>query len=218
MKKRARQQKTCPGPSWFYTRILITSCWNVHKSQAKTPVRGPPCSTIIIFKEIIRFNNNNNNNNNNHLTHGPPRFLPTRSSSRRGLPPPLRGGNSSFKESPALPIPSYPALCREDTTSWIDGRPSTPNMTSSCRGLLWSDRKLIDLIACKLHIFGRAGGSGRGGRVARSKLQKMLSSYKVYHNWKSWLGFIKCTKVYHVGQSLSSLIKFIMFDKDCQVW
>ena len=39
------------------------------------------------------------------------------------LPPPLRGGNSSSKESPALPIPSYPALCREDTTSWNHGRP-----------------------------------------------------------------------------------------------
>ena len=65
--------------------------------------------------------------NNNHLTRGPPRFLPTRSSSRRGLPPPLRGGNSSSKESPALPIPSYPALCREDTTSWNHGRPSTDN-------------------------------------------------------------------------------------------
>ena len=70
----------------------------------------------------MRFNNNNknnnNNNNNNHLTHGPPRFLPSRSSSWRGLPPPLRGGNSWTKESPVLPIPSYTALCREDTTSW----------------------------------------------------------------------------------------------------
>ena len=43
----------------------------------------------------------------------------------RGLPPPLRGGNSSSKESPVLPIPSYPALCREDTTSWNHGRPGT---------------------------------------------------------------------------------------------
>ena len=60
--------------------------------------------------------------NNNHLTHGPPRFLPTWSSSRRGLHPPLRGGNSSYKEWPVLPTPSYPALCREDTTSWNDGR------------------------------------------------------------------------------------------------
>jgi hypothetical protein len=29
------------------------------------------------------------------------------------------------EESPALPIPSYPALCRKDTTSWNDGRPRT---------------------------------------------------------------------------------------------
>ena len=70
-------------------------------------------------------NNNCKNNSCNHLTQGPPRFLPIRSSSRRGLPPPLRGGSSLSKESPVLPIPSYPALCREDTTSWNDGRPRT---------------------------------------------------------------------------------------------
>ena len=80
---------------------------------------GPPVSTITVFVQIIRFNNNN------HLTHGPPRFLPTRGSSRRGVLPPLRGGNSCTKESPALPIPSYPAQCREDTTSWNDGQPRT---------------------------------------------------------------------------------------------
>ena len=88
----------------------------MHKSQAKTLIRGPPGSTIIIYKEIIRFN---------HLTRGPLRFPPTTGFSRRGLPPPLRGGNSWCKESPALPIPSYPALCREDTTSWSHGRPRT---------------------------------------------------------------------------------------------
>ena len=53
------------------------------------------------------------------------RILPTRGSSWRGQPPPLRGGNSGCKESPVLPIPSYPALCREDTTSWIHGRSGT---------------------------------------------------------------------------------------------
>ena len=53
------------------------------------------------------------------------RILPTRGSSWRGLLPPLRGGNSSSQESPALPIPSYPALCREDTTSWNNGRSRT---------------------------------------------------------------------------------------------
>ena len=74
-----------------------------------------------------RNNNNNNNNNNNHLIHGPPRFLPTRGSSRRGVLPPLRGGNSWTKESPVLPIPSYPALCLEDTTSWNNGRPRLNN-------------------------------------------------------------------------------------------
>ena len=126
-KKRSQQQKTLPGAPRFHCRIRYKSVEHVHGVQAKTPVRGPPGSTIIICKEIIRFN---------HVTHGPPRFLPTRGSSRRGVLPPLRGGNSWSEESPALPIPSYPAQCREDTTSWNDGRPSTQNMTSSCRGLL----------------------------------------------------------------------------------
>ena len=132
MKKRLRQQKAKFGAYRSYTRIFIKSFRNVYRIQARRAVRGPPGSTIIILKEILRFNNNNNN----HLTHGPPRFLPTRGSSRRGVFPPLRGGNSWSEESPALPIPSYPAQCREDTTSWNDGRPSTQNMTSSCRGLL----------------------------------------------------------------------------------
>ena len=38
---------------------------------------------------------------------------------------PTSWGESWTKESPALPIPSYPALCREDITSWNDGRPRT---------------------------------------------------------------------------------------------
>ena len=71
----------------------------------------------LFIKELIGFNN--------HLTHGPPRFLPTRSSSRRGLHPPLRGGSWWSKEIPVHPIPSYPALSREDTTSWKHGRPRT---------------------------------------------------------------------------------------------
>ena len=95
-----------------------TFCKMYEIPAARAIRRGPPGSTIIILKEIIRFNNNN-------LTRGSPRFLPTRGSSRRGVLPPLRGGNSWTKESPALPIPSYPALCREDTTSWNHGRPGT---------------------------------------------------------------------------------------------
>ena len=31
--------------------------------------------------------------------------------------------SSSSQESPVPPIPSYPALCRKDTTSWNHGRP-----------------------------------------------------------------------------------------------
>ena len=36
----------------------------------------------------------------------------------------FRGGKPSSKEPLVLPIPSYPALCREDNTSWKNGRPS----------------------------------------------------------------------------------------------
>ena len=38
---------------------------------------------------------------------------------------PTSWGEFKCKESPVLPIPSYPALCREDTTSWNHGRPRT---------------------------------------------------------------------------------------------
>ena len=122
-KKGLRQQKTTLGTSSFSLHLKDISRWSGSQWSTRATGRGPPGSTIIILKEIIRFNNNNNNNN--HLTHGPPRFLPTRGSCRRGVLPPLRGGNSWTKESPVLPIPSYPALCREDTTSWNDGRPRT---------------------------------------------------------------------------------------------
>ena len=133
-KKRSRQQKAGIGRYSFCLHFTDTFCKMYEIPAARVIRRGPPGSTLIIPKEIIGHNNNNNNNNNNHLTRGPPRFLPTRGSCRRGVLPPLRGGNSWTKESPVLPIPSYPALCREDTTSWNDGRPSTPNMRSSCRG------------------------------------------------------------------------------------
>ena len=113
-----RQQKTRIWPHRFSLRLKHHDCGNVTKTKTGETRRGPPGSTIIILKEIIRFNNN-------HLTRGSPRFLPTRGSCRRGVLPPLRGGNSWTKESPVLPIPSYPALCREDTTSWNDGRPRT---------------------------------------------------------------------------------------------
>ena len=102
--------------------FCMTSCRMCTGLEPQRPTWSGELNNNILIV-IILFNNNNNNNN--HLIHGPPRFLPIRSSSRRGLPPPLRGGSSLSKESPVLPIPSYPALCREDTTSWNDGRPRT---------------------------------------------------------------------------------------------
>jgi hypothetical protein len=107
------------GGRRFVWGFFYKSLENVHAAQARSTVRGPPGPTIIILKEMIRFNNN-------HLTRGTLRLLPTRGSSWRGLHSPLRGGYSQCKESPVLPIPSYPALCREDTTSWIHGRSGTP--------------------------------------------------------------------------------------------
>ena len=59
-KKRSQQQTTRPSVWCSRWGILIQSCWNVHKSQAKTSGRGQRGSTIIIFKELIRFNNSNN--------------------------------------------------------------------------------------------------------------------------------------------------------------
>ena len=75
-KKGSRQQKATLARYSFRLGFTIRSYRNVHKSQAKTSGRGQPGSTIIIFKELIRFktkkhqaktrtNNNNNNNNNN---------------------------------------------------------------------------------------------------------------------------------------------------------
>ena len=59
------------------------------------------------------------------LPKGHPVFSCQRGPHGEKLHPTLRGGNSSSQESPVLPIPSYPALCREDTTSWNHGRPRT---------------------------------------------------------------------------------------------
>ena len=108
-KKRSRQQNSQSATSSFYLDFTDTFCKMYEIPAARVIRRGPPGSTIIILKEIIRLNN--------HLTRGPPRFLPTRGPSRRGVLPPLRRGKLSSIEPPALPIPSYPALCLEDTIS-----------------------------------------------------------------------------------------------------
>ena len=78
--------------------------------QARRGVRGPPGSTIIILKEIIRFNNNNNNNNNNN--HLNPRGWDA--FSRQGRPHgegfiPHFVGGIYFAKSPLLtPYPAIP--------------------------------------------------------------------------------------------------------------
>ena len=68
-------------------------------ATASDVVGGELNNNILIV--IIRFNNN-------HLTHGPPRFLPTRSSSRRGLLPPLLGGTHHVKSLLFSPYPAIP--------------------------------------------------------------------------------------------------------------
>ena len=97
--------------------------------------------------------------------HGPPRFLPTKSSSLRGLPPPLRGRNSSSKESPVLPIPSYPALYREDTTSWNHGRPGThhkPERITTCIHLLHGSIPSHALVTSREKQTGRQANKQTG--------------------------------------------------------
>ena len=47
------------GTYSFRLGILCRSMQNVHGTRARATVRGPPGSTIIIYKEIIRFNHNN---------------------------------------------------------------------------------------------------------------------------------------------------------------
>ena len=176
--------KTQPslGGCWFYTRILIQSCWYVHESQAKTSGRGPPGSTINILKEIIRFNNNN------HLTHGPPRFLPTRGSSRRGVLPPLRGGNSNVKSLLFSPYPAIPPYVV---------RTPHPGMTDDPAHQIWrraaeGHREAIT----SLLIWSLASFTFSGGRAGGTKLHKAWSSFTaVQQRWETGLGFIKLSKV-----------------------
>ena len=159
-KNRQRQEKALFERPVFRCRILYKSCWNVHKSQAKTAVRGPPGSTIIIFKEIKRFNNNNN-----HITHGPPHFLPTRGSSRRGVLPPLRGGNSNVKSLLFSPYPAIPPYVV---------RTPHPGMTDDPAHQIWRRAAeghreaitslLIWLLASFTFSGGRAATAGAGGR------------------------------------------------------
>jgi hypothetical protein len=118
-KKRAQQQKSRSGTSGFYLHFVDTFVGKCNGAQARRGGRGRGEPTIIYIKEIIRFNN--------HLHPRATPLPPDRGSSRWAPHPPLRGGSSSSQEPPALPIPSYPALCREDTTSWNHGRPRTHN-------------------------------------------------------------------------------------------
>ena len=76
------------------------------KTKARDTRRGPPGSTIIIYKEIIRFNNNNNNN------HYP--TIPWDGISRQGAPlgdgflPHFVGGIQHLKSLLLSPYPAIP--------------------------------------------------------------------------------------------------------------
>ena len=56
-KKRSRQQKAGIGTSSFYLGFTDTFCKMYEIPAARVIRRGPSGSTIIILKEIIRFNN-----------------------------------------------------------------------------------------------------------------------------------------------------------------
>ena len=99
-KKKQQQQKAAPATYGFCLDFVDTFVGKCNGAQARRGVRGPPGPTIIIIKEIIRFNNN-------HLTQGPPRFLLTRVFFRRAPHPPIVGGVYHLK-SPLLP--PYPAI------------------------------------------------------------------------------------------------------------
>ena len=110
-KKTLQQQTNTPATYGFCLDFVDTFVGKCNGAQARRGWRGRGEPTIIIIKEIIRFNNNNsnnnNNNNNNHLTQGPPRFLLTRVFFRRAPHPPIVGGVYYLK-SPLLP--PYPAI------------------------------------------------------------------------------------------------------------
>ena len=61
-KKTQQQQKTQSATYGFCLDFIDTFVGKCNGVQARRGVRGPPGPTIIIIKEIIRFNNNNNNN------------------------------------------------------------------------------------------------------------------------------------------------------------
>ena len=57
MKKRARQQKAQPRPSWFCLGFTDTF-WKMYENpQARATRRGPPGPTITICKEILDLTN-----------------------------------------------------------------------------------------------------------------------------------------------------------------
>ena len=124
-KKGQRQQEAQFGTWRFRVGILYKSLENVHAAQARTPVRGPPGPTIIILKEIIRFNNNNNN----HLN---PR--PWDGISRQGALlgegnlPHFVGGIQSAKSLLFSPFPAIPPyVVRTPHPGFTDDREHLPS-------------------------------------------------------------------------------------------
>ena len=93
-----RQQKHSFWQPSIFLGNHYDSKQNVHGTHATSTGRGRGGSTIIIYKENIKFNNNNNN-----FTHGPPRFLPTRGSSRRRVLPPHSWGEFIIKRVSCSP-------------------------------------------------------------------------------------------------------------------
>ena len=107
-----RQQKTLCATSSFSVCFTNTFGKLCTAPEPQAPTRWGALNNNIL---IVTKGFNNNNNNSNHFIKGPHRFFPTGDPLGEGFFPPILGGNFQSKESPVLPIPSYPALCRVRT-------------------------------------------------------------------------------------------------------
>ena len=81
---------------------------NVHGTQATSTGRGPPGSTIIIYKELIRFNNTHTTTTTTILPQGHPVSSRQGAPLREGFLPHFVGGIHHLKSLLFSPYPAIP--------------------------------------------------------------------------------------------------------------